>query len=196
MRSCLVAGSAGLLQPSSCGKRDVRLPHHRSTVLVAWQLIRQQSATRPAPVRCQPNAPHSGSAPSETGRSAFTTFASPRPRPDFGGHDRDSSSIRGASRLPEALAEHLRACMAVLAAAVIAACGAVAVPDAAQALTRPSYDDLSRLHYGRSGAPGSALPNARAAETIAELDKVSETLIRNAGRRCAVRSTAPAQLAC
>ena len=76
------------------------------------------------------------------------------------------------SGVSDAVAASLRACVGVLAAAVITA-GACVAPQPAAALTRPSYDDLSRLHYGRSRQPGSALPNAREAETIAELDKVS-----------------------
>lgn len=71
------------------------------------------------------------------------------------------------------VAAGLRSATAVLAAATVAGCGCT--PDAA-ALTRPLYDDLSRLHYGRSHTPGSALPTSREAETIAELDKVSLTL--------------------
>lgn len=71
--------------------------------------------------------------------------------------------------MADAIAAGLRACAAVLLASVVAFCGCT--PDAAHALTRPSYDDLSRLHYGRSRKPGSALPDAREAETIAELDK-------------------------
>eukprot|EP00208_Stichococcus_sp_RCC1054_P001119 CAMPEP_0206145654 /NCGR_PEP_ID=MMETSP1473-20131121/28105_1 /ASSEMBLY_ACC=CAM_ASM_001109 /TAXON_ID=1461547 /ORGANISM="Stichococcus sp, Strain RCC1054" /LENGTH=649 /DNA_ID=CAMNT_0053541937 /DNA_START=262 /DNA_END=2212 /DNA_ORIENTATION=+ len=66
----------------------------------------------------------------------------------------------------------LRTVSALLLSAAMLLSVSVGPPDAA-ALTAPSYSELSRLHYGRPRKvePGSALPNAKQAETIAELDK-------------------------
>lgn len=69
----------------------------------------------------------------------------------------------------------LSAAMALLLSVALALTPA-AGPPAAAALTAPSssYSELSRQHYGHPhrGAAGSALPNAREAETIAALDRV------------------------
>ena len=59
-----------------------------------------------------------------------------------------------------------------LAAALSVLLVSTAREQPAWALTRPSYTDLSRLHYGRHRQPGSALPTSHEAETIADLDKV------------------------
>lgn len=164
--------STGLATSRCCqvaSKRHDYKSHQCSAVQLGRQHWQQHGARSPAHGKAQA-AVHMPALSSSRRKPAGVTHCCPSVirLADQKGHH-GTSIWCGMS---DAVAASFQACVGVLAAAVITA-GACVAPQPAAALTRPSYGDLSRLHYGRSRQPGSALPNAREAETIAELDKVS-----------------------
>ena len=152
-RDCFASHcSAVQLGRQHCQQHGTRVPAHRPAHAAVRTLALSSSRRKPASVSvCCPSAAGQADQKGDHGTPIW-------------------------SDVSDAVAASLRACAGVLAAAAITA-GACVAPQSAAALTRPSYDDLSRLHYGRSRQPGSALPNAREAETIAELDKVSSCAV-------------------
>lgn len=167
MPASALSGSKGLVEASSSGKWRASPIRLRCAVPVATWRARQQGG---APRNCRVQAKARARSRSSLAARPATGPTPARQQSAAAGNGSSSGGHGSTHKLADAVASGLRACAAVLAAAVVALCGCT--PDAAYALTRPSYDDLSRLHYGRSRKPGSALPDAREAETIAELDKV------------------------
>ncbi len=162
---------AARLQQTAAELAGCSIPHLRPRRQLCLRLrpvadtaARQWRAARPAP--CRPRTMTAES--SIGGGGGSRQFASEEvnsfPRPAHCSPAAADAARNGRLRTA------LRTLAATLAAAIVAVFGCL--PNAACALTSPSYDDLAHLHHGRSRQIGSALPTSREAETIAELDKV------------------------